>query len=108
VYIYPAQTDPRVHPLGGDARYRFSADGLNLTEKHQMHRTILEISSDGDSNHRMVAGFHTDIFGDVPEDTDVFHVLTRQPPMPDYVSVNGELYEIGPDGAITDTGSVKH
>src|SRR5215467_1448679 len=42
VYVYPAQTKPRIYPLGGDVRYLISADGTKIVEKHQMHKTIIE------------------------------------------------------------------
>src|SRR5438128_2000176 len=44
VYVYPAQTKPRIYPLGGDVRYLFSGDGTKILEKRQMHKTILEAS----------------------------------------------------------------
>jgi len=38
---------------------------------------------------------------DVPEDTDVFHVLTRQPSEPEFIGTpNKKIYEIGVDGTI--------
>jgi hypothetical protein len=46
-------------------------------------------------------GIHTHILSDVPEDTDVFHVLTRQPPRPEFIGTpNKKFYEISVDGTI--------
>jgi hypothetical protein len=96
VYIYPAQTRDDVIPLGGDIRYLIAPDGT-IVERHPMHKTILEVPYNGSD----VLGFHTHILSDVPEDTDVFHVLRRDPPKPEciinghrkvfLVSINGDI-----------------
>lgn len=49
---------------------------------------------------RLTAGFHTVVVENVPQDTDVFHVLTRKPSIPDYVDAEGQLYVINVDGSI--------
>lgn len=41
----------------------------------------------------------------VPAESNVFHVLVRTPPMPDYVSAQGELYRINADGSIDYMGA---
>jgi hypothetical protein len=74
VYILPAQTTADVYPLGGDTRYLLSADGSKIIETRQLHKTILEIKN-APSDTKKVAGYHTHILTDIPEDTDVFHVL---------------------------------
>jgi hypothetical protein len=63
VYMYPAQTDPKIHPLGGDTRYLVSADGKTILEKHRMHQRIIEMPTDAPVGSTMQAGFHSDIFG---------------------------------------------
>ena len=100
VYVLPAQTENGVYPLGGDARYLLSADGNKILEKHQMHKTIIE-NRDDQSKGKTVMGVHTHVLSDVPEDSDVFHVLTQNPPVPELV-VTGEKsgYEIREDGTI--------
>lgn len=41
------------------------------------------------------------LLSDVPEDTDVFHVLTRQPSQPEFIGTSsGKFYEISTDGTI--------
>lgn len=107
IYYYPAQTNSRVHPLGGDERYIVSADGRTLVEKHRMHRAILEPELAVKPGYTLTSGVHTDIFSDVPEDTDVFHVLIRRPRMPEYVAAHGEMFLIKIDGSIEDKGVVK-
>jgi hypothetical protein len=44
--------------------------------------------------------YHTQILSDVPEDSDVFHVLTRKPPVPETVGTQHFIYEVQKDGAI--------
>lgn len=109
VYEYPAQTDSNIHPLGGDERYIVSADGKTILDKHRMHRTILEIpTSRPQAGLTLDSTVHSDIFSDVPEDTDVFNVLIRRPSVPDYVvGTSGEMYLIQTDGTIVDKGNVK-
>jgi hypothetical protein len=107
VYFYPAQIDPEIFPLGGDERYRVSADGKTILEDHRMHQSILDVAPSAPTGTTAVAGWHTDIFSDVPEDTDVFHVLARTPPTPDYVSAEGQMYKIAIDGTITYQGAAK-
>jgi hypothetical protein len=46
------------------------------------------------------AGTHTAILDNIPEDTDVFHVLTRRPSVPEYVMTDAFLYSISPKGNI--------
>jgi len=100
VYVYPAQTKARVYPLGGDVRYLISSDGTKILEKRQMHKTILE-TPPPDKGKKLAAGFHSHILGDLPEDTDVFHVLTQDPRMPEIVGTAHFTYRVRTDGAIT-------
>jgi len=98
VYLYPAQTKARVYPLGGDVRYLVSADGIKILEKRQMHKTILETAPS--AGKKVVSGVHTHVLSDLPEDTDVFHVLTQDPPMPEFVGTPHFMYQVRTDGTI--------
>jgi hypothetical protein len=102
VYLYPAQTDPKIFPLGGDERFTLSADGSKILDSHRMHNGILARPADADvpAGAQLTAGFHTVVVENVPQDTDVFHVLTRKPSIPDYVDAEGQLYVINVDGSI--------
>ena len=101
VYILPAQTVDGVYPLGGDARYLIAPDGDTIVEKRQLHKSIIEIRPDSSKGTNTIAAFHTHVLSDVPEDTDVFHVLTRKPPQPEYIgTLNKKLYVINTDGTI--------
>jgi hypothetical protein len=98
VYLYPAQTKARVYPLGGDVRYLVSADGMRIVEKRQMHKTILETAPVPGKKTAM--GVHTHVLSDVPEDADVFHVLTQDPPLPEFIGTEHFLYKVMTDGTI--------
>jgi len=99
VYILPAQTTADVYPLGGDVRYLMSADGSTIVETRQLHKSILEIKN-SEKSGKLAAGFHLHVLSDVPEDTDVFHVLRRKPPVPELVGTKTALYMIQTDGSI--------
>ena len=106
VYLLPAQTKNGVYPLGGDVRYRVSSDGSTIVEKRQLHRTILEV---GDPNHSLqkAGGYHTHVLSEVPEDTDVFHVLRQERPVPEYVATRKYVYCVQPDGTIRFLGDLE-
>ncbi|MHB8433220.1 MAG: hypothetical protein ACYC8W_06385 [Candidatus Tyrphobacter sp.] len=106
VYIYPGPTAAHAYPLGGDARYLVSADGRQIVARHRMHDGIIdEESASLPNGAHMAAGFHTVVVDDVPQDTDVFHVLLREPRVPDYVSAQGHMYKIDTNGSIEDLGT---
>jgi hypothetical protein len=105
VYVMPAQTKVGIYPLGGDVRYLITADGGSIVEKRQLHKTVLEIPpSSIPEGTTPAARVHTHVLSDVPEDTDVFHVLTRQPSQPEVVCTpNKKLYKISVDGTIRES-----
>jgi hypothetical protein len=98
VYFYPAQSKPGIYPLGGDVRYLVSADGLKIIEKRQMHTSVLDAAPV--KGKKTVAGFHTHVRSDVPEDTDVLHVLQQDPPLPEIITTPHFVYEVASDGTI--------
>jgi hypothetical protein len=101
VYVVPAQIENGVHPLGGDVRYLMSPDGNTIAEKRQLHISIIENRGNVPKGTTVAAGMHTHVLSDVPEDTDVFYVLTRKPPIPEMIGTrNRKLYEISIDGTI--------
>ena len=100
VYLYPAQVKAGVYPIGADARYLLSPDGERIIEKRQMHKSIIE-SVSADPKMKVESGYHTHVLSDVPEDTDVFLVLTRQPRVPEMVVTQHFMYTVGKDGVIT-------
>ena len=101
VYVIPAPNREGSWPLGDDVRYRVSADGRSILETRRMHVGIVEFDrSKRPEETRLVAGVHRTVVSDVPEDTDVFHVLTRQPRVFEYVFTPRFLYMINEDGSI--------
>ncbi len=98
VYLYPAQTKAGTYPLGGDVRYLISADGLKILNKRQMHKTVLDVAQV--KGKKMVAGYHTHVLSDIPEDTDVLHVLQQDPPAPEVITTQHFVYEVASDGTI--------
>ena len=103
VYLYPAQTVTTRWPLGGDERFRISADGSRILERHRMHNAIIEtpVGSHRDSAGRESATyFHTAVLDDRPEDSDVFAVLSRNPRRPEVVLTENYVYIVGIDGTI--------
>lgn len=101
VYLYPAQVKEGVYPLGADVRYQISPDGTKITEKRQMHKSIIE-TAPASTDMKVEAGYHTHVLSDVPEDTDVLLVLTRRPRVPEFVGTTSKyVYTIGIDGNIT-------
>ena len=100
IYILPAQTVADIYPLGGDVRYLVSFDGSTIIETRQLHKSILEVRNSVPAGAQLVAGSHTHVLSDVPEDTDVFHVLRKKPPLPEFVGTKNGVYEVETDGTI--------
>ena len=101
VYLVPAPTRPGVYPLGGDVRYRISSDGRSLLERRRLHNTVLEYTRMQKPGASAVASTHTAVLDDRPEDTDVFHVLSREPKLPEYVVSRNYFFRVELDGRIT-------
>jgi len=102
VYVFPAQTKEGVYLIGGDERYTVSTDGNALVDKHRMHHSIVPFDTHSiPRGSTLSAGFHVHVLSDVPEDSDVFYVLTRRPSIPEFIGFNGKVvYEIMEDGTI--------
>jgi hypothetical protein len=99
VYLLPAQTVAGIFPLGGDVRYLISKDGGKIAGKRELHKAIIEFKIPDDAQ-TPVSGYHTAILDDVPEDSDVFHVLTREPSIPEMIVSQKYVYQIAADGSI--------
>jgi hypothetical protein len=99
VYALPAQVEQGVYPLGGDIRYLVSQDDSRIVEKRRLHKSIIEFATPPETQ-KPEAGFHTAVLDDVPEDTDVFHVLVRKPSVPEWIATRQYVYRIETDGAI--------
>jgi hypothetical protein len=98
VYFLPAQAQTNVYPHGGDFRFVVSASGATILERHQMHNAVLQFPRMPDD---VVAGAHSVVTGHVPQDSDVFLVLTRKPARPELIATQFFHYQIAADGSIT-------
>ena len=85
-------------------RYLVSKDGARIVEKRRLHLTVLPFSAPAEGESP-VATTHTAVLRDVPEDTDVFLVVSKKPPLPHYVIMKRFLYRIDVDGSITFLGN---
>jgi hypothetical protein len=103
VYVVPAQTEQDVFPLGGDVRYLISSDGSKIVERRQLHKAIIEFKT----SNNIEAGYHVAVLDDVPEDTDVFHVLSRQPSVPQWIATKKYVYRVEVDGTINYLGEAE-
>jgi hypothetical protein len=98
VYLVPAPAQFGVWPLGGDVRYLISSDGKQIRETRRLHKGIIEAGPIREG--KAEAGYHTHVLSSVPEDTDVFFVLTRQPRVPEYVMAGDFMYKIETNGVV--------
>ena len=96
VYLLPAQTEWGVFPHGSDVRYRVSADGASILETRPMHRTLMNRQLPDSAT----LGMHTAVVDTLPEDSDVFLVLSRVPHKPEYVVSDCCIYAVQLDGRI--------
>lgn len=101
VYVVPAPTADGAWPLGGDSRYLVAADGRTIASRRRLHLSILAF---GNEHHpayaKLEPQFQTSALDDVPEDTDVLHVLARTPAVPQYVITDAFCYRIETDGTV--------
>lgn len=100
VYLVPAPTKPNIWPLGGDVRYLMSADGTKIRAKRPLHRAVIENEPPKDKDQQQVAGIHTHVLDETPEDTDVFHVLSRKPAVPELIRTEHFVFMVEPGGGI--------
>ena len=102
VYLTPSADAANVWPLGDDVRYRVSSDGRRVLETHRMHVGMIEANRDGGSGDaRLVAKGSGKALRDLPEDSDVFHVLMNRPAVAEVVVTPRRRYRIDVDGSIT-------
>ncbi len=101
LYIVPAPMVSGVYPYGGDARFLMSGDGGSILEKRQLHKAILEYKAPlVSAKQSPVFSMHVHVLSNVPEDSDVFYVLSRKPLLPEVVVTDHFLYTISTDGTI--------
>jgi hypothetical protein len=99
VYFMPAQVRRTVYPWGADARFLYSKDGMNLVQKWQVHPKLMQDEYDAKTANTGVSA-HSHAQGDLPEDSDVYHVLMRKPSRDEYVRTPKGVFVIAADGSI--------
>lgn len=99
VYLMPAQTVAGVYPVGEDVRYRISHDGLRILDRRQLHKALMEFRAPPPGTEPQAA-MHAAVLDDIPEDSDVFHVIVRRPQVPQLIVTNAFIYQIEVDGRI--------
>ncbi len=108
VYLTPAPTKPGLWPLGGDVRFLVSADGGKVIERRQLHKAVIELPPPAaGADQTMVASVHNHVLTETPEDTDVFHVLSRKPARPELIRTEHHVYDVEPDGSIEYLGKAE-
>lgn len=108
VYFYPRPEDKGTYFLGHDLRVKVEAD--EVKERRVMHRTILSFPNKADKQRERlepVMGVHSAVVDELPEDTDVMHVLLRKPATKEMVITKTYLYEIEKSGRIKYRGPIK-
>ncbi|HEX4996972.1 MAG TPA: hypothetical protein VFY29_02035 [Terriglobia bacterium] len=100
VYLMPAQTRTGVYPIGADVRYLISTDGLKIVETRRLHNSIVEFTTSGSRLSVLQFTTRTAVLDNIPEDTDVFHVLARQPAVPELLITPKYVYLISQDGDV--------
>jgi hypothetical protein len=107
VYLFPAPTKPNIYPVGGDVRYRISADGSKVIEKRQLHKAVIENEPPKAEGNQREAGIHTHVLSDTPEDTDVYYVLTRKPTVPELIRTEHFIFVVEANGSIKCQGNAE-
>lgn len=103
VYFYPGSTEQGTYLLGGDNRYLVSRDLSRILEARTLHKSIIPYSAE--PGKTIALGYHTAIMDNLPEDTDVFHVLQRRPTVPELVVTRDYVYKIFNNGLIRYMGT---
>ena len=93
--------------MGGDVRYLISQNGIKVIEKRQLHKAVIENEPPKQEGNQQVAGIHTHVLSETPEDTDVFHVLTRKPKVPEFISTEHFMFVVDVDGSIKFQGNAE-
>ena len=84
-----------------------SADGSEIITRRQLHKSVIENEPPKDEDQKQVAGMHTHVLAETPEDTDVFHVLTRKPAVPEMILTRRFVFAIETDGEIKYVGKAE-
>jgi hypothetical protein len=103
VYVLPASSNAG-WILGADARYHISADGRTVLESRRLHNGVITYPTIRSNQPAPTSGAHSNVRDNIPEDTDVFLVLTRTPHIPELIVTDAFVYVVGADGRISYKG----
>jgi hypothetical protein len=59
---------------------------------------VIENEPPKGKDRKQVAGVHTHVLAETPEDTDVFHVLARKPAVPEMILTKRFVFQVDPGG----------
>jgi hypothetical protein len=97
VYLLPSADAANVWPLGDDVRYSVSSDGTRILETRRMHAGMVETAKATNAAHLTIRHSGKALH-DLPEDSDVFHVLMSRTATT--IATRHFNYLIGADGSI--------
>ncbi len=102
VYFYPSQKEN----LGGDLRLTVNIDEKSVLEEHQGHKALIKEKRLATKYGGRKMAYHQAILDEMPEDTDVLHVLSREPRRAEIVTTANFVYRIDINGDIKYLGSI--
>ncbi len=76
------------------------SDGGTILDARRLHKGILDFTTHADEGEKVEAGMHTHVIECIPEDTDVFGVMSRRPPTPEYIICEPFSYAVDEDGTV--------
>ncbi|MEP6764818.1 MAG: hypothetical protein ABJB66_10930, partial [Gemmatimonadaceae bacterium] len=97
------QVASNVWPLGADARFLISSDSRTVVSRRQLHNTIIDFNPTRIAQMnggQVVTSMHSAVLDDIPEDTDVFHVLNRRPAVPEMIVTKSFVFRVEVDGTV--------
>jgi hypothetical protein len=100
VYMLPSPNGAGAYPVGDDVRYHVSADARRVSEARRLHLGTIEFDRSNKPDAQYVASSYTTAVSDIPEETDVAHILTRRPRVLGYVFTPQYLFMINEDGSL--------
>lgn len=102
VYFYPSQKEN----LGGDIRLKVSLEEKAVLEEHQGHKSLIKEKRLATKYGGRRMAYHQAILDEMPEDTDVLHVLSREPRRAEIVTTANYVYRIEISGEIKYLGTI--
>jgi DUF1365 family protein len=77
-----------------------SADARRVSEARPLHLGTIEFDRSNKPDAQYVASSYNTAVSDIPEETDVAHILTRRPRVLGYVFTPQYLFMINEDGSL--------